>query len=269
MAKVRCLQHGDEKMTNLPEIVVRLIHIKGPLKGQIQEFSEHRIGIGRHPANAVHFPVDFDIVSRNHADIVREGNRFKLIDHSTNGTYVGTKKVTEAYLKDGDVLSLADKEKGPKISFLTEVREGRIPTAKRPPSLPEEPFHPSLKGPGEPTLPAQRRGPEEPVVDRVPVPLAIQFGPTLRSFKSLPVAIGCSSSADFALDHPGVFEQHAQIFFYQDEYWIKDLTGRNSVRINGRVIGLHSALHPDDQLALSEQGPVFRFLGGGRLVEDQ
>jgi pSer/pThr/pTyr-binding forkhead associated (FHA) protein len=95
-------------MTRLPEIVVRLIHIKGPLKGRIQEFTEHRIGIGRHPANAVCFPSDLDIVSRNHADIVREGNRFKIIDHSTNGTYVGNKRVTEAYLRDGDVLSIAD-----------------------------------------------------------------------------------------------------------------------------------------------------------------
>jgi hypothetical protein len=144
-----------------------------------------------------------------------------------------------------------------------------MPTAKRPPSLPDEPFHTSLRGGDESVPPERPKAPDEPVIERVPVPLAIQFGPTLRSFKSLPVAIGKGPGADFALDHPGVFEHHAQIFFFEDNYWIKDLTGQNSVRINGRVIGRHSVLRADDLLALSEQGPVFRFLGGGRLVEDQ
>lgn len=256
-------------MTPLPEIIVRLIHIKGPLKGRIQELSDPRIGIGRHPANAVCFPKDLEIVSRNHADIIREGNRFKLIDHSTNGTYVGGKRVSETYLKDGDVISIADLDLGPKISFLTEIREAERPAAKRPAALPDEPFHPSLRAAPEPVPAAPPKRSGEPLVERVPVPLAIQFGPTLRSYKSLPVVIGSGPGADFAIDHPGVAERHAQIFFFQDTYWIEDLTGRNSVRLNGRVIGRHSPLQADDLLALSEQGPVFRFLGGGRLVEDQ
>ena len=34
-------------MVNIPEIVVQLVHIQGPLKGEIQEFSCNDIAIGR------------------------------------------------------------------------------------------------------------------------------------------------------------------------------------------------------------------------------
>jgi len=101
-----------------PVIVVQLVHIYGPLKGEIQEFSESMILIGRHPSCHVLFPKDVAIVSRRHAQIVREGNRFKLIDQSDNGTFVNGKRVKEAYLKDGDVLIFA--EGGPKVSFFDQ-----------------------------------------------------------------------------------------------------------------------------------------------------
>ena len=54
-------------------------------------------------------------MSRKHAEIIREGNRFKLVDLSANGTFVNGKRVKEVYLKDGDVLTFA--EGGPKVSF--------------------------------------------------------------------------------------------------------------------------------------------------------
>ena len=56
-------------------------------------------------------------LSRRHARIIREGNRFKIVDQSTNGTLVNGQLVPEAYLKDGDVITFS--EGGPKISFLT------------------------------------------------------------------------------------------------------------------------------------------------------
>jgi pSer/pThr/pTyr-binding forkhead associated (FHA) protein len=109
-------------MKSQPSIVVELVHISGPMKGSIQEFSDSQISIGRHPSSSVRFPAEgLNSVSRKHAEITREGNQFKLVDHSTNGTYLNGRKVTEAYLKDGDVLEFS--EGGPKVSFITKVVE--------------------------------------------------------------------------------------------------------------------------------------------------
>lgn len=244
-------------MANVPVIVTQLVHIDGPLKGKIQEFSDPEISIGRHPSCHVQFPKDLKIVSRKHAQIIREGNRFKLINHSVNGTYLNGKKMPEAYLKDGDVLIFA--EGGPKVSFLTKIEEGRPVVDISTPVTPEPPSTPQVQPKPQPA--------PEISVQKVQAPLIIQYGPTLRSFKELPVTIGKSPSCDFILDHPSVLDQHAQLFFSQNQYWVKDLTGRQSVSINGQPINIKAPLNPDNQLALSTQGPSFRFLGGGRLAE--
>jgi pSer/pThr/pTyr-binding forkhead associated (FHA) protein len=106
-------------MTTIPYITVQLIHIQGSLKGEIQELSDSEILIGRHPDCQVRFSRDEVTLSRIHARIVREGNRFKVVDQSTNGTYVNGVRVPDAYLKDGDVIMFA--EGGPKVSFLTRT----------------------------------------------------------------------------------------------------------------------------------------------------
>ena len=66
--------------------MVQLVHIKGPFKGEIQEFLDNEIFIGRHPSCHVQSPNQLAIISRRHAQIIREGNRFKLVDQSANGT---------------------------------------------------------------------------------------------------------------------------------------------------------------------------------------
>ena len=91
-------------MNTLPHIIVQLVHIEGPLKGEIQELTDTQITIGRHPDCQVRFPKEVVTLSRKHARIEREGNRFKLIDQSTNGTFVNGRQVPEIYLKDGDVI---------------------------------------------------------------------------------------------------------------------------------------------------------------------
>ena len=106
-------------MTDKPTIIVQLVHIEGPLKGEIQDFLDSEISIGRHPSCQVQFPKDLVLISRKHALIAREGNRFKLSDQSANGTLLNGKRVTEAYLKSGDVMIFADG--GPTVSFLTRI----------------------------------------------------------------------------------------------------------------------------------------------------
>jgi pSer/pThr/pTyr-binding forkhead associated (FHA) protein len=99
------------------------------------------------------------------------------------------------------------------------------------------------------------------------MPLVIQYGPTLRSFKELPVTIGKNPDCDFSLEHPEILDRHAQFFFDQGQYWVKDLTGRNLVSINTAPVRIQAQLNPDNLLSLSPKGPTFRFLGDGRLAE--
>ena len=132
-------------MGRATDIAVQLVHIQGPLTGEIQEFSEPVISIGRHPSCHVHFPKDLTIISRKHAAIIREGNRFKLTDQSTNGTFVNGKGVKNAYLKDGDILTFA--KGGPKVSFLTKMMERRPEPVSAPsPSTPKESKRPFDEG---------------------------------------------------------------------------------------------------------------------------
>jgi two-component system, cell cycle response regulator len=59
--------------------------------------------IGRMPDNFIH--IDADSVSRRHARVVRAGQEYWIEDlGSTNGTFVNTKKITRAALRDGDLV---------------------------------------------------------------------------------------------------------------------------------------------------------------------
>jgi pSer/pThr/pTyr-binding forkhead associated (FHA) protein len=257
-------------MTNKPNIIVSIVHIEGPLKGEIQEFSDAEIRIGRNVGYHVQFPRDVLIVSRDHAKIIREGNRFKLINKSENLTYLNGKPVeleAEAYLKSGDWIMFA--QGGPKVSFLTKIDESRPAVA------PVRPFYEESKQ-NEPDIikpdiikPVRPALVEKPAVAAQPsqTPLVIRYGPMLKRFKSLPITIGNSDKCDFRIKHIGVRDEHIQVYFSQGEYWIRDLTGQQPVLINGRPIDGTEALRPDDQVALSSQGPKFRFLAGGRLDE--
>jgi pSer/pThr/pTyr-binding forkhead associated (FHA) protein len=288
----------ERKMTRAPVFVVQLIHIQGPLKGEIFAFSERRtsgrgvVSIGRHPSCHVRFPATLTSISRKHADIIREGNQFTLVDRSANGTFVNGKRVKKTVLKNGDVLEFS--EKGPKVSFLAEMQDGKaeFETLPPPPRSLEEPQASSKpeanhasQAPPEPPQEIRRKDPKrteivqpavspaavekpaEPAGQNVKVPLSIQYGPTLRSFKELPITIGKSPKSNFVIDHPAIYDQHAQIFFSQSQYWAKDLTGQRLLHLNRQPIGLQAPLKPNDDLALSPRGPVFRFLGDGRLAE--
>jgi pSer/pThr/pTyr-binding forkhead associated (FHA) protein len=261
-------------MKRPPTIIVQLVHIQGPLKGQIQEFSDPEIVIGRKPSCQLRFPVGLTIVSREHATIIREGNRFRVVDKSANGTFVNGKRIKEAYLKDGDVMSFA--EGGPKVSFLTQMREAppappqpeQAPPPRPEPQLPPEP---ELRATAEHDLPPppspQPSAPREVMVQAAQAPVVIQYGPTLKSFKEVPVTIGKSPRSGFVLDHPQVFDEHLLVFFQNNQYWVKDLTGKDLVQVNRRPVSVQAPLAAQDEVALTSKGPVFRFLGAGRFAE--
>ena len=265
-----------------PAISVQLFHIKGavPLNGKESKFSGPSISIGRPPSCDLRFSSDLTHISRQHAEIIREGNQFKLTDHSVNGTFVNGKKVKEALLKDGDVLMFG--EGGPQISFLTQMEEGLEERRVPPEATPREPQReiriepPRKEPPLQPKYPREEKPQPlssaraeipEVSVQSVKMSLIIQYGPTIRSFKQLPVTIGKNPKCEYPMNHPALSDQHAQIFFGQDQYRVKDLTGQKLVRINRQPVGFEAPLKPNDELALSPQGPVFRFYGEGRLGE--
>ncbi len=276
-----------------PSITVQLIHIQGPMKGEIQEFSDDTVSIGRHPSCRLLFPADLTIVSRKHAEIIREGNRFRLVDASSNGTYVNGKKVADCILREGDVIEFA--EGGPKVSFLTRISADEAVSAKTvsrpaevaPPVETPAPFErdpepiphqqpvielplpepPAMVAPPA-SVPASGAGPTpDEAVRNVQVPLIIQYGPTIRSFRELPVVIGKNPGCDFVLEHSGILDRHAQIFYFRDCYWLKDLTGQKMIRVNGVPPDPQVVLNANDRFSLGPAGPVFSFLGEGRIME--
>ncbi|HFQ80141.1 MAG TPA: FHA domain-containing protein [Desulfobacterales bacterium] len=268
-------------MKTAPVIIVQLIHIEGPLKGQILELSDPEIKIGRQTSCQLCFPADLNIISREHATITREGNRFKLTDHSSNGTLVNGKRIQEIYLKDGDVITIA--QGGPKVSFLTEIGEADLsspapapeiqrPAPPSPPPVREEivkPIVPKTHQVQKPVPPPVSVPPAAaPPAARNKEPLIIQYGPTLRTFDELPLRIGKNPDNNFSLEHPGIQESHAEIYFAGEQYWIRDLTGRQLITVNGVAVDQGAALGKNDKLALSPEGPFFQFLGNGRLVEE-
>ena len=262
-------------MPQMPSITVQLVHIQGPLKGQIQNFSQFPVHIGRHSSCQVRFDKDLTTISRRHARIDRQGNRFRIIDASTNGTYVNGKRIADVYLRDGDVITFT--ENGPKASFLTKIEAGDAPVPHARPAHPKMPApapatRPAVPStsPPHPPEPGLTAGPglEIPVIS-ANAPLVIQFGPTLQSYNLLPVTIGTDPACDFVIANDALAERHIQIFFSENEYYAKDLTGSGMVSINGRPIGTQSVIAQGAELSLTDQGPRFRFLGGGRLAEIQ
>ena len=276
-------------MPQVPNITVQLVHIQGPLKGQIQDFSQFPVHIGRHSSCQVRFDKDLTTLSRRHARIDRQGNRFRIIDASTNGTYVNGKRIADVYLRDGDVITFA--ENGPKASFLTKIEAGDAPvpharSAKQAqpiqlspvsPDHPQMPSPPPVKSPAYPSTPSPH--PPEPGLTAGPgielpvisadAPLIIQLGPTLQSFNLLPVTMGTDPACDFVIAGNDLAGRHLQIFFSENEYYAKDLTGSGMVSINGRPVGTQAVIAQGAELSLTDRGPKFRFLGGGRLAEIQ
>lgn len=86
--------------------------------GEQQKIVVDCIEIGRDARCQVRFDDDFNTVSRRHAAIIRDGDRWKLLPISTtNATLVNGKRITsEEYLHSGDEIQVS--LKGPKLRFV-------------------------------------------------------------------------------------------------------------------------------------------------------
>jgi pSer/pThr/pTyr-binding forkhead associated (FHA) protein len=92
-------------LDELPEGVGMLVVRKGPNAGSKYLLDAEVTRAGRHPDSDIF--LDDITVSRRHAEITRQSDRYTLRDvGSLNGTYVNRDRVEEATLSNGDELQI-------------------------------------------------------------------------------------------------------------------------------------------------------------------
>src|SRR5947208_1173128 len=113
----------------------KLVVLHGPLKGNVVEFVNDQISIGRDKSNSV--CVRDKLVSRSHAVIRRNSGSIEITDlDSSNGTFVNGVAVRERVLEGGDQIRIGHTlfvlvtETEDLAQFPSEVRldEGRLVT---------------------------------------------------------------------------------------------------------------------------------------------
>jgi len=96
----------EEEELPKPSIISILEVIEGDYKGQTFPVTSHLIKIGRGPDNDIQLGIDTS-VSRHHAQLVLQANRYKLIDlNSSNGTFVNGIRTKEQWLSPNDQLMI-------------------------------------------------------------------------------------------------------------------------------------------------------------------
>jgi pSer/pThr/pTyr-binding forkhead associated (FHA) protein len=93
------------QMPSRPSETGRYIEVQGPDERLLIGLGRGVTHIGRGLAADLH--LDENSVSRRHAILVYRSSGFRILDdRSSNGTFVNGRRVTQADLKDGDVLAL-------------------------------------------------------------------------------------------------------------------------------------------------------------------
>ena len=237
---------GIDDMSNMPDIFVQIVHIEGARKGEIDEFQQSVISIGRAHSSDVLFPGDIRVVSRTHAEIKREGNRYLLINHSRNGCFVNRLQVDQSYLNQGDIITFS--KAGPKISFLytlkADARSVTLPEPGMSGELAKQSFARKQKG-----------------------LFTLQFGTDIRSFTQHVVTLGKHHGNDFVLNHQSVLETHCEIYFQEDNYFLRDTSQCQATMLNGSVLIRDRPLYKKDIITLGKNGPQLYYMGAGRLFE--
>ncbi len=65
----------------------------------------------------------------------------------------------------------------------------------------------------------------------------------------LPIVIGREAGADWVVPDSSVSRRHAELFSYNNQFWIKDLGSRNHTIVNGQMV-TDSELHSGDVITL-------------------
>ena len=86
----------------MAKLFPELVFVRGPQKGQRIQLSKTMNVIGRDRTCDIELLDEY--ASRQHARLIVEGNRVRLVNTSPNGTRVNAKPIEQAVLADGDVL---------------------------------------------------------------------------------------------------------------------------------------------------------------------
>src|SRR5512136_2902901 len=131
----------------------RLVVRQGPIPGQIFELNKTEIYVGRDITND--FVINDAEVSRRHARLTLEGDRYKIEDlNSTNGTYIdGQRLIGPHLLAIGEVIMFGDnvgvifegEPSTPDVTVPGTIELGRTPVAAIP--TPVESFVPPVAPP--------------------------------------------------------------------------------------------------------------------------
>lgn len=109
-----------------PDVFAFLLVLNGPQRGRQLTIKDTVAGIGR-DAQSNQIIIDDHAVSRQHARIRLEGNRFLIYDlASSNGTLVNGMNVTRHELRDRDEIRVGDTN----LIFM-QVASGISPEARR------------------------------------------------------------------------------------------------------------------------------------------
>lgn len=181
-----------------------------------------------------------DVVSRNHAQVVVQGDTVILEDlGSTNGTFVNGSKIARAKITTDDAILVG-------LTILNLVNESgpdsfRESTAGfEPPSLVEDKAWPATE-----TRENTRRFAQ--------FALLVVQGANKGTKFSLPldsgVIIGAGRNADIALDDDVASRKHAQIWVQKGKVQVTDLGSTNGTYLNGRKVH-RASLTTSDQLLI-------------------
>jgi len=246
----------------MKKIIAKFAHIDGhwPFDKKVVLFSDDKISIGRLKECNFCFPStdEYLSISRTHAIIIRKGDRFKIIDKSSHGTFVNGDKISDCYLNQGDIIVFSDNIT--KVGFNIDTIDHLNKDDNSDHSANSD--HHNVNH-------SNNNMQNEPVkgsCKTVKANLHIQYGLQLKSWDSLPITIGRNANCDFILDHPSILDHHVRIFFNSNNYYIEDLTGSNLITINDKPVEKSALLIPESTIALSPQGPDFLFSDVGSLI---
>jgi len=88
-----------------PGISAMFVVRDGPKRGSRIHLDSDSVSVGRHPQSDIF--LDDVTVSRRHAEVVRSGTHFEVVDSgSLNGTYVNQDRVDRQMLASGDIVQV-------------------------------------------------------------------------------------------------------------------------------------------------------------------
>jgi membrane fusion protein (multidrug efflux system) len=208
------------------------IRLSGP-GGESKDFTfdAPRVRIGRKEDNDL--VIDSKACSRNHAELVRDGGTYKLVDlGSANGIQFESRRVTEVPIRNGTsavigthTLTFLLEETGDETFIMQDDRTEMMPA----PAPPAPAAVPAAAAPPPPPAPAPAAASRE-------IYLHFESGRKWRHLKVVSgseYVIGRAPDADLVLVDKEASLRHAQIASRGDRFSIKDLGSRNGTKVNG------------------------------------